>query len=335
MAEQPVTRYDRVHLARNRLRKVLGRHSVALFRTLEQKIADAGPKPMRINPHILTEAKQDLVGSGEVRVRVDGGSPWFYLANTDPAVVTARLAKQLPIHARLREADVTKRIGQTLEIAIFKALRQQQTLSFHGAFVDLDKHDDSTLYSKKEPPGDLNGRFLNKNKSLDFLIHHPTAGYAGIEAKNLREWLYPDRAEVLDLLHKCCTLDIVPVLIARRYPFVTFKLLNTCGVVVHETYNQMYPASEADFAAKAADKMLLGYHDIRVGTDPDKRLLRFLHVNLPKILPAARERFDQYKDLLSDYASGPMEYAEFAARVRRRSEGAHEDFDEPPTPDYY
>ncbi len=125
------------------------------------------------------------------------------------------------------------------------------------------------------------------------------------------------------------------MLIARRFPFVTFKLMYTCGVVVHQTFNQLYPTNEADLAAKAADKMLLGFHDIRVGNDPNDRLLRFLHVNLPKVLPAARERFDQYKDLLLAYSSGAMEYVEFAAKVRRRSEGADEDYDEAPTPDYY
>ncbi len=67
MAEVPVkslTREERVSLGRNRYRKVLTRHVIALGRTLEQKIADAGPAHMRINPHILTEAKAELIELG-------------------------------------------------------------------------------------------------------------------------------------------------------------------------------------------------------------------------------------------------------------------------------
>jgi hypothetical protein len=45
------------------------------------------------------------------------------------------------------------------------------------------------------------------------------------------------------------------------------------------------------------------------------------------VLPAARQRFDEYKDLLHDYSIGAMGYAEFAARVRRRSQGLYEDAD--------
>jgi hypothetical protein len=52
-------------------------------------------------------------------------------------------------------------------------------------------------------------------------------------------------------------------------------------------------------------------------------------MNLPKVLPEAKVRFDTYKDLLRAYAYGDMSYVEFAARVRRRSEGRNEDSDEP------
>jgi hypothetical protein len=42
----------------------------------------------------------------------------------------------------------------------------------------------------------------------------------------------------------------------------------------------------------------------------------------------ARKKFKNYIDLLDGFASGPMNNAEFAARVRRRSNGEAEDFDE-------
>lgn len=116
-------------------------------------------------------------------------------------------------------------------------------------------------------------------------------------------------------------------MIARRIPFVTFRLLSPCGLIIHQTYNQLFPLSETDLAAKLRDKTLLGYHDIRVGNEPDIRLKKFLITNLPKILAEARTRFEQNRDLLEAYARGNMPYKEFAARVRRRQQGVDEDHD--------
>ena len=218
-------------------------------------------------------------------------------------------------------------MGQTLEIAVVKALMQQDCLEYLGGFDDLEDHDDSTLYSKEEPPRSLSGRRLPGKKRLDFLCLHRECGGVAIEVKNVRPWLYPHQDEIVDLIAKAVALDCVPVLIARRIPFVTFKVLRPCGVVMHQTYNQLYPAADHDLATEARDKRLLGYHDIRVGNQPDTRLVKFIGTNLPSVLPAARERFEEYKDLLADFGDRTMEYKEFAARVRRRSQGTDEDSD--------
>lgn len=200
-------------------------------------------------------------------------------------------------------------------------------MSTSVASPTLDKHDDSRLYSKEEPPQEVSGNRLDGDQRLDFLVWHPEARWGGIEAKNVREWLYPNRQEITEFLGKAVALDCVPVLIGRRIPFVTFKVLSTCGVVFHQTYNQLLPEADRELAEKARDKKLLGYHDIRLGNEPDGRLLKFLGTNLPQVLPKARERFEEYKDLLTAFANDTMSYVEFAARVRRRSQGAYEDGD--------
>ena len=58
-------------------------------------------------------------------------------------------------------------------------------------------------------------------------------------------------------------------------------------------------------------------------------MLKFFGVNLPKILNDAQDRFSANKDLLWPFATDEMNYAEFAARVRRREEGTNEDNDWP------
>ena len=124
------------------------------------------------------------------------------------------------------------------------------------------------------------------------------------------------------------------MLIARRIPFVTFKVLSICGVVFHQNYNQLLPEADRELAEKAKDKRLLGYHDIRVGNQPNDRLVKFVAINLPRILPQARDRFNEYKYLMGDFAGGTMSYEEFVARVRRRSQGVYEDGDWEPPDDY-
>ena len=56
-------------------------------------------------------------------------------------------------------------------------------------------------------------------------------------------------------------------------------------------------------------------------------LTKFISEILPEELPDARDRFDDYSDLLRGYAIDGMSYEEFAARVRRREQGTKEDDD--------
>jgi hypothetical protein len=317
----------RLAIARKRLQLVLRARVIANGRTLEQKISDAGPGPMRVDPHLLTAARSDLIKQGVIVRKSVGRSntPWFHLQTAIPEAVEARLAEVKPIHDALLEHDFTLRMGQTLEIAAYRAFIQQPAFRTFGAFPDLDEHDDSTAYIKEEPPSVISGR-KSKGK-LDFVLTTTDNDLVGVELKNVREWLYPDRDEVTELLRKCTDLDALPVLIARRVPFVTFKLLNTCGVIIHQTYNQLFPAADAELAAKASHKDLLGYHDIRVGNQPDARFTKFVGVNLPPLITSMRPAFDEFKDLLADFANGELSYSEFAARVRRRSQGTNEDSD--------
>lgn len=100
------------------------------------------------------------------------------------------------------------------------------------------------------------------NASIFFF--QPLREWLGLECKNVREWLYPDRTEIRETIDKCLRLDCVPVLIGQRIPYVTFRLLQPCGVIMHQTYNQLFPASDQDLADRARHKHNLGYHDIRI-----------------------------------------------------------------------
>lgn len=318
------SRQERRLLGEKRLCNILQRQIAANARTLEQKISDAGPTNQRIDPHILTESRSSLQRRNTILALQKGGIPWYHLATTDPLTVNERVSELVSLHSQTQQRQFVTLLGQTLEIAVFRALLAQSILDHFGHFSDLDTHDDSTLYKKEEPPTSISGRQIASGKKLDFLIHYGEAGYAGLEIKNTREWLYPDRTEIRELLAKCCSLNVVPVLIARRIHFSTFSILNRCGVIIHQTFNQLYPNSARDLAERVRDKKLLGYHDVRVGNLPDARLTKFIEVNLPTVLPVARHNFESFKDLLSAYGHGEMPYRYFAALVKRRARGESE-----------
>jgi hypothetical protein len=144
----------------------------------------------------------------------------------------------IPLHRQYQRLG--HRIGQTLEIAIYRALCAQTQLTFLGSLRGLDGPDDA-LYSKDEPPSTISGNSMEGE--LDFIAMTPQAILIGLEAKNIREWLYPQREEISQLLQKCTAVDAVPVLVPRRIHFSTFRVLNPCGVVLHQTYNQLLPMS--------------------------------------------------------------------------------------------
>jgi hypothetical protein len=313
---------ERELIAETRLLRILRVAIIANQRTLEQKISDAGPYTQRINPHVLTEVRQRLVLEGLISVANHAGAPWFYASNTSPAEIEARLQQLLPVYKSY--LALGERIGQTLEIATYRALATLPNADFSGRFKNLDEHDDSQLYKKEEPQQHIGIKSLAGGERLDFILRTNNAGPLGIECKNVRHWLYPHVPEIEELLRKCIALDIVPVLIARRIPFVTFTVLSKCGLIIHQTYNQLFPASETALGSQVRDKTLLGYHDVRLGNQPDARLLKFITTNLPLVAARAREKFDEHKDLLEPFSSNSMTYEEFAARVLRRDRGEDE-----------
>lgn len=315
---------QRVAIGRKRIVNVLLKHGIATLKMLEQKISDAGPNPQRVDPHHLSVACNQLRMAGTLLTK--GTNPeWFYLADADPAIIEQRYKYLLTLRKRTEKPLFVKRMGQTAEIAVFKALVNAKAKgTFIGHYADLDKHGDDKLYSKADVDS-FNGLQCSPGQ-LDFIVFYPDAGGMGIEVKNTREWIYPHSAIMSELLSKCVQLDVVPVLVARRIHYSTFSVMNECGVVIHQFYNQLYPYADAELAEEVRQKLTLGFFDVRVGNEPDARLLKFFHTNLPGIADDAREKFDKHKATIAEYVTGAMSYGQFVKEVKGDEGGD----DEPP-----
>lgn len=330
-----LSKTEREGLARERILRLLNRHGVANMRIIEQKIADAGPFNQRINPHILTSVRNSLMEEGEVGTIISAGTNWYHRSDDDAIRRNERLNLLTEIYSRASAQAFTRRVGDALEIATYRALLAADC-DFQGRFRDLDEHDDSTAYSKEEPPSHIGARTMQGDFKLDFHYRHDTAGWAGIECKNIREWLYPARSELRDLMFKAWCLNCVPVLIGRRIHPSTVFVFGKCGLIVHQNYNQLVPASDPALVADLKHKDRMGFFDIRATNEPDPRLKKFIDQNLPKIMPEYRERWESHRDLIERYVTHEISYQEFAGRVGRRARGENEDGFEPePDPDDY
>lgn len=320
-------RATREALAEKRLVSVIGRHGAATARTLEMKISDAGPLNQRLDPHVFGPVRKRLEQEGQILRITRHGRDWFALRDTPPVIVERRITEQFETLRPTLDGAFNIRLGDTLEIAVHRALRDAQKLGLHsiGGFRGLADAPTTSKIPKEQPPAIFGGRELQGNKRFDFLVG--TATWAGIECKNVREWLYPDRPEIRDMLGKAIDLDIPPILIARRIPYVTRRLLQPAGVLLWETLNQLYPPEAANLAAQLRHKDSLGFFDIRATDSPSTTLHDFVCRIIPAELAGARTRFDQFKDLLDEFARGRMRYKEFAARIRRREGSKNEDWD--------
>lgn len=239
------------------------------------------------------------------------GTKWHHLRQMPAAFVAERLAAQREVYVPTHHHSFVKRVGDALEVAVYKAILDAQ-LPHWGTFANVDQTDDRR-FSKQEPPTTY---FRRSSKSpVDFHVL-ANGQMVAIEVKNIREWLYIDSDEVRALLQKATDLDMIPCLVARRIPYITKRTLEDCGVLAHETYNQRYPRADAELATKAAHKDLLGYHDIRLGNDPDARMQRFFRELLPALAPAARIKFDAVKNLLAIYGRRSIPYSDFYTELQ-------------------
>ena len=161
------TEAERLALAEKRILSVVTRHGAIIARTLEQKISDAGPFGQRIDPHVLTMARQALGRGKRIGSIEKGGYPWYFLTTDNRQLVNQRVDEQLAVLQRLHSHDLSLRTGQSLEIAFYRAIHATQNetgLSLLGSFTDLEKHDDKTLYSKEEPPSSIHGKTISGKK---------------------------------------------------------------------------------------------------------------------------------------------------------------------------
>jgi hypothetical protein len=157
---------------------------------------------------------------------------------------------------------------------------------------------------------ELEGRPLTVGGPLDAAGHwaldpnRPGDGFVpfAVEVKNVRSTLYPYDHDVWDLLAKLTDFpDVVPVLVARRIHWTTFRMFKDLGVLGTDTRAQLFAGIDVDLFKSTVD--LLGFADAKLyDGQPITGLVTFFSKTGPKQAPTSLASWARAAPILSEYA---------------------------------
>jgi hypothetical protein len=323
---QPFQAVGRISVAKRRIQSILDRDTVAHQKTLEQKIAEQGPKPMRVDPHLIGLAVKDLLELNRLAEHnhaATKGTPWYANPGTSAATVAKRLTELAPLYASVSGSGFGNLTGDALELIVYKCLDQvyeaDPRYAFQGHFR-LTEPKVGGRYRKTQPPKNIGSH--STAKEADFLQFGHGAGPLCIECKNYREWIYPHHNIIKELVIKAAELHAIPVLVARRIQYSTItNFLEPAGIIAHETYFQYFPADQADLATKVKDKRSLGFTDVTATDDPQARTVTFFKTNLPKIVDRMSAQWKANQNALLEYALDQMNLAQLYTEIKSPAGG--------------
>jgi hypothetical protein len=240
-------------LARERILKLVDRESAVVWPEVEAKLADGAVDfgSRTVDPHHLVNARNRLLGEGGLVLNSSptrGGSliDVYRVSETRgrSRIVEQAAGRKRLLHARYRGwAKGTKTgsslTGVALEAVVHDSLRQAAP----GAgwrLINPAKGGFDTIGGVHLPGPVDNGGFL---MTFDIDTAEPgSTAMVLVEAKNLRDWVYPSMPELYQLLAKASYLQmqrpeqmVVPVFVCRRLHFLAREMGFELGFYPMET----------------------------------------------------------------------------------------------------
>jgi hypothetical protein len=261
------------NIAKRRIRSILNEYRISYSRHLEIKISEAGPSNLRVEPSVLNSALKELIRDGVVTT-----------VNNSPKIIGAPDFGRPGDQARLRAFLEWRNLfvstsnndplcGLVLEYLLFESVKNSPDYWVLGGGPSFDN---SGLLHK--PKGSeilsFDGKRIFKaddGAGFDlFIIDKKNHVPIGIEAKNIREWVYPASYEVWRMIARACTLECLPVLAARKISYITTAgLFSQFGILGFQTHFQYFASTvqkqtKYQFKDKVIDKNRLGFADIKL-----------------------------------------------------------------------
>lgn len=254
------------------IQELLRREHAVTQQEMEAKLADRlpGPRggPQRVQPHHLTTARRRLLAAGAMeltRERTRGSGRVITTFNLDDSKKSQRAAgRKRLLQARFHswsqassDWGSTPPISAGLERVVQASL---QTAAPHGyRLLRPAGGEVTTLLNAPVPGGSLdNAAFYTGLDELGL----PTAPvHLPIEAKNVRQWIYPQTQELFQVLSKSArlqqahpTMRIVPVLVCREKHTLTALMAEQMGFHVISTWRQYLRPIVATYDEGARDR---------------------------------------------------------------------------------
>lgn len=304
-------------IAKKRILSVLDKRRITYSSHLEIKISEAGPNYMRAEPHIINTTLKALVREGLIkRYDIEGDPTKLYIPKDFGSAGDISRAKHFNEWRNLHSsiAQRSEYCGYVLEKIIYDAALE--TSKYHVMGCAPSYNDEGKLVK------DSNSEILtyqgnkiykaDKGSGFDlFLIHKSTGTPIGIEAKNIREWVYPASVEVWRTIARGCTLNCLPVLIARKISFIAkagfFANFGMLGYNSNFQFldNSVLRDTGYKFKRNVMDKDYLGFADIKLIKPKDKPpdyIVNFFENILDNNAERYFNKFMEYKDILKKYA---------------------------------
>jgi hypothetical protein len=298
-----------VALGRKRIMSILDTYVVSTIRHIEIKISEAGPYNQRVEPAALSMAYRSLKKEGHIKiiqtVPVEVVASAYTYGKPGDKGKLQKFNRLYNLHHKFVQKD--EYCGWQLEKLLYDtALECRDTFTIWGSGP---VYEDKTL--KKLPNSEItfyNGNRSYKDAGLDlFMVQKDTQIPIGIEAKNIREWIYPASYEVWRMLAKAATLECLPVLAARKISYISRAgLFSKIGILGFETQFQYFnPKVKAASNYKFSDvvkKDGLGYADIKITNEIPPFFLNYFNTILPANIETYYDRFMEHKEIIKEYA---------------------------------
>jgi hypothetical protein len=149
----------RIAIAKRRIQSILDRDTACCQKTLEQKIAEQGPREMRVDPHLIGRAILDLTELNRLvahRHATTGALSWYANPGRPSFEIIARLDQVASLYDQVSGHGFGNLTGDALELVTWKALRdyhaKNRRYTYQGHFDLTVPKNAHSRYRRIQPP---------------------------------------------------------------------------------------------------------------------------------------------------------------------------------------
>lgn len=277
----PTHRHSEWHdLAREKIEGEIAKsRALLLTEAVARLTPEAGPywsSKQAIEPHIVNQAVNEMLYDGLLATTYEtsrGGRPIEVLVPRNQKGISTAVARAAATKRSLYASYETWATGNASRPHGRLGPAGEQTADTSIRATDLilplppeDRH----TYQGHRLTGPLDWIGVTYDDS------HANVATVLVEVKNIRQWIYPQHAEVFQLLAKAASLqtafphrNFVPILICRRANRRLFAMSKHLGFYTIQMEKQpVGPMNEKDHERLLKVRQGLGFHDLTDNTEP-------------------------------------------------------------------